>query len=319
MTLARASGSDEMSVPELARRHYERHDLGRHYAARESLSYMLQLPEHGLAGFVYTWVNGESEAGAALCFYGPAVGEQALFESVDGIPVPEDQPFSDWRVGALSLQHGERTEGEFAGDAASINFTFDGTHPPYNYAAHPDGGLPWMADDRYEQSGRWRGTLRLRDREIAFDTVSHRDQSWGIRDWGMCQHYRWLQANAGPDVSINFTQDYVLGHVNVRGYVYRDGEMGQITELDVDYDLTPDMVHTTLIASIGDDLGRSTTIRGKTYAHMEFPFPPTTTLVVCSDTVEIDGKPGTAQFDLLWASDYVAYVREHGLPRLPGR
>jgi len=52
---------------------------------------------------------------------------------------------------------------------------------------------------------------------------------------------------------------------------------------------------------------------------MEFPFPPTTTLDVCSDTVEIDGKPGTAQFDLLWASDYVAYVREHGLPRLPGR
>ena len=308
-----------MSVPALDPVHYERHDLKQHYAARESLSYMLQLPEEGLAGFVYTWVNAASEAGSALCFYGPAVGEQPLFEMADNVPVPADQTFGDWRVGGLALVHGERTEGRFAGEDASIEFTFDGAHPPYNYGAHPDGALPWMATDRYEQSGRWRGALRLRGREIVFDTISHRDQSWGIRDWGMCQHYRWLQANAGPDVSINFTQDYVLGHVNVRGYVYRDDAMAQITGLDVDYDIGADMVHTTLYAAIEDDLGRTTTIRGETYAHMEFPFPPITKLIVCSDTVEIDGRTGTGQFDLLWTTEYLDYVKAHGLPRLPGR
>jgi hypothetical protein len=275
--------------------------------------------EEGLAGFVYTWVNAESLAGAALCFYGPAVGDEPLFETVDGIAVPKDQPFADWHVGALRLAHGERTEGTFAGDAASIEFSFEGTHPAYNYGAHPDGALPWMADDRYEQSGRWQGALRLRDRTISFDTISHRDQSWGIRDWGACQHYRWLQANAGPGVSINFTQDYVLGHVNARGYVYRDGEIAQITGLDCDYDLGDDMVHTMLDAVIKDDAGRTTRIRGRTYAHMEFPFPPITTLIVCSTTVEIEGQPGTGQFDLLWTKDYLEYVREHGLPPLPPR
>jgi hypothetical protein len=308
-----------MTVAVLDPVHYERHLLPDHYAARESLSYMLQLPEEGLAGFVYTWAKPGNLAGAALCLYGPAVGEAPLFESVDDVAVPEQQTFADWQVGGLALQHGERTVGTFAGAQASIEFSFDGTHPPYNYASHPDGALPWMATDRYEQSGRWQGALTLRGREIAFDTISHRDQSWGVRDWGMCQHYRWLQANAGPDVSINFTQDYVLGHVNVRGYVYRDGEMAQITGLEVDYDLGADMVHRTLEAEIDDELGRATTIRGTTYANMEFPFPPTTTLIVCSQNVEIEGQPGTAQFDLLWASEYVDYVREHGLPELPGR
>jgi hypothetical protein len=132
-------------------------------------------------------------------------------------------------------------------------------------------------------------------------------------------HYRWLQANAGPEYSVNFTQDSVLGHVNTRGYVYRDGEMAQITALECDYDLGPDMVHTTVEAVIGDDAGRTTTVRGKTYANMEFPFPPTTALVVCSDTLEIDGHEGTGQFDLLWELSYLNYVREHGLPALPGR
>lgn len=308
-----------MNVTALDPIHYERHRLKPHHAARESVSYMLQLPDEGLAGFVYTWVNGEGRAGAALCFYGPAVGDTSLFEMVDDVLVSDEQTFLDWRVGGLELHHGERTTGRFVGAEASIDFSFDGVHPAYNYGSHPDGALPWMADDRYEQSGRWQGILRLRDREITFDTISHRDQSWGIRDWGMCQHYRWLQANAGPDYSVNFTQDVVLGQVNLRGYVYRDGELAQITALECEYELDPSMVHRSFAAVIEDDAGRTTTVRGTTYANMEFPFPPTTTLVVCSNRVEIQGVPGTGQFDLLWAAQYVEYVRAHGLPPLPAR
>src|SRR5215469_16477419 len=124
-----------MSVPAFDPGDYQRHGLGTHYASRESLSYMLQLPDDGLAGFVYTWVNGESLAGAALCLYGPAVGDQALFEAVDGVAVDREQPFSDWRVGGLELHHAERTSAHFDGDEPSIRFTFDGAHPPYSYGS----------------------------------------------------------------------------------------------------------------------------------------------------------------------------------------
>jgi hypothetical protein len=309
-----------VSVPLLPAAEYGRHLLAPHPAARESLSYMLQLPEHDLGGFVYTWVNAESIAGSALCLYGPAVGAEPLFLHVDGIEVPADMPFSDWSVGDLRLHHGEHvTTGVYSGGGASIDFTFTPTNPAYNYASHPDGALPWMATDRFEQSGRWEGSLTLQGRTIDFDVISHRDQSWGIRDWGMCQHYRWLQANAGPDWSVNFTQDSVLGHVSTRGYVWRDGEMGQIVSLACDYELGSDMIHRTLDAEIVDDLGRTTTLTGTTYATMEFPFPPTTKLIVCSDRIAIEGHEGRGQFDLLWAWDYIEHVRARGLPELPPR
>jgi hypothetical protein len=300
-------------------RHFERHRLRPVRAARESICYMLQLPEHGLGAFVYTWVDGDSRASAVLCCYGPGVGDTAIAEAIREVTVPATQPFDDWRVGGLHLRQGERSEGSFAGEAASIQFGFEGAHPPYNYASHRDGTLPWFADDRYEQSGRLHGVLRLGEREIAFDTTGHRDQSWGIRDWGMCQHYKWLQANAGPETSVHFTQDYVLGRSNLRGYVFRDEHIAEITDLDVDFELDDAMVHRTITATIADDAGRTTTLTGKTYADTEFAAAPTTTIIVCSDVVEIEGVAGVGQFDLLWAKDYLDLLRERGLPALPGR
>lgn len=307
-----------MSLPELDPVHFGRHRLRSDPAARESLSYMLQLPEEGVGGFVYTWVDGESRAGAALCCYGPAVGADPIFEIADGLDVPVELPFHDWQVGGLSLRHGiALTEGSFAGQAAGIEFVFEPTEQAYNYASHPDGALPWMADDRYEQGGRWRGTLRLGDRQILFDKTGHRDQSWGLRDWTMCQHYRWLQAHAGPDLSVHFTQDYVIGQSHVRGYVNRDGHFAAITHVDVDFELDERMLHTTMEAVVADEAGRTTVVRGATYGLVEFPVSPTTTLIVCSITAEIDGVQGQGQFDLLWPSTYLAYVRERGLPAMP--
>jgi hypothetical protein len=304
--------------PVLGQAEYERHRLRVDPAARESLSYMLQLPDEGIGGFVYTWVNGDSRGGAALCLYGPRIGAEPIFEIVDDVAVPLEQPFSDWRVGGLKLHHGEAfTSGVFTGRAATIDFTFEPTEQAYNYASHPDGGLPWMADDRYEQGGRWQGTLRLAESTVAFDEICHRDQSWGIRDWTMCQHYRWLQAHTGPETSVHFTEDLVIGTSSVRGYVNRDGHLAAIDTVDVEFELGADMFHTSLHAVVTDDAGRTTVVKGSTYGAVEFPVSPTTTLIVCSVTAEIDGVRGRGQFDLLWPSAYLAYVRERGLPQLP--
>jgi hypothetical protein len=200
-----------------------------------------------------------------------------------------------------------------------MSFTFEGAHPAYSYASHRDGTLPWFADNRYEQSGHIAGTLRLGDREIPFDTTGHRDQSWGIRDWDMCQHYKWLEANAGPKASVHFTQDFVLGTSNLRGYVFRDEIIAEIVDVDIMVAIGDDLVHDTFIATIADDTGRSTTVTGKTYAHTEFPASARSTIIVCADTVEIEGSPGVGQIDLLWARDYADLLREQGLPALPRR
>jgi hypothetical protein len=317
--LRRSQEGERMTIAALDPIHYQRHRLRSVRAARESIVYLLHLPEEDLGAFVYTWVDGESRASAVLCVYGPGVGEEAVVEAVYDVPVPVDQPFDDWRVGGLRLRAGESASGSFEGRAAGIEFAFEGVHPPYSYASHRDGTLPWFADDRYEQTGTLQGVLRLGDREIAFDATGHRDQSWGIRDWGMCQHYKWLECNAGPEASVHFTQDFVLGESNLRGYVFRDELTAEITALDVDVDIGDDMVHDRFVATIDDDAGRTTTVTGKTFAHTEFPAAPTTTIIVCSDTVEIEGRPGVGQLDLLWSKDYLDLLRDRGLPALPGR
>jgi hypothetical protein len=299
--------------------HYERHRLRSVRAARESLVYLLHLPEEGLGAFVYTWVDGESRASAVLYVYGPGIGPQAVVEGTYDVAVALEQPFGDWHVGGLRLSAGEQASGAFEAKAASIQFSFEGAHPPYSYASHRDGTLPWFADNRYEQTGRLQGVLRLGDREIAFDTTGHRDQSWGTRDWGMCQHYKWLEANAGLDTSVHFTQDFVLGQSNLRGYVFRDGLIAEIMDLRVDIDIDDDMIHNTFVATIEDDAGRTTTVTGKTFAHTEFPAAPTSSIIVCSNTVEIEGRPGVGQLDLLWSKDYLDLLRERGLPQLPGK
>lgn len=305
-----------MSIATLDTVHDARHRLPREPLARESLVWMLQLPEEGLAGFVYTWVSGESKAGTAFALYGPGVGDGPIFEVVDGIAVPEDQGFDDWRVGGLQSCHREPLETAdvaFAGERASLEYHFEATHPAYNYGSHRDGCPEWIADDRFEQSGLARGVVRVGGREIEFDTTGHRDHSWGTRDWGVAQHWKWLESQAGPDVAVHFYEIQALGRTILRGYVNRDGRVAEVTAVEVEYEHDEQLFHTSIAAVVEDDAGRSTTVRGTTFAKLEFPVSPLATLNECSMSIEIDGEPGVGHVEMSWPKSYLDYVRERGL------
>jgi hypothetical protein len=295
--------------------HDGRHKLRRDALARESLVWMLQLPEEQVAGFVYTWVSGEGRAGTALALWGPAVGEQPIFEIIDGIAVPDEQGFDDWRVSSLHVRQGEplvEAAVSFAGERANLDYRFTAMHPAYAYGSHPRGCPSFLADDRFEQSGTVEGHLWLGGREIEFSTTGHRDHSWGTRDWGVAQHWKWLEAQAGPEVAVHAIEVYALGRRELRGYVYRDGELSQITEFDVhDFELDERMHHTALRATLHDELGRATEFAGRTFAMFEFPVSPLATLHEGSMSVEIDGTPGVGHVEMCWPKAYVDYlVRE---------
>jgi hypothetical protein len=295
--------------------HDSRHRLRPGPLARESLVWMLQLPDEQIAAFVYTWVSGESKAGTALCVYGPGIAAGPIFEIVDGIPVPEDQAFDDWRVGGLHSRHGEAlgtADVTFTGERASVEYRFEAMHPAYAYGMHRDGCPPWMADERFEQGGRVSGVLRVRGREIGFDTFGHRDHSWGTRDWMMSQHWKWLEAQAGPDTAVHLFEFSALGRTHLRGYVYRDGVMAEVTAADVDFERDERLYHTSIEVVLHDDAGRSTTVTGTTFAVFEFPVAPTTTLNECSMSVEIEGEPGVGHVEMQWPKDYLDHVREAG-------
>ncbi len=292
--------------------HHSRHRLRREELARESLAYLFQLPDDGVAGYLYSWVNDESVAGSALFLYGPTIGEEPIEVLVNGIEVPEEQGFDDFRVGGMHVRHGEDPETAeitFTGDEISVEYRFEATQPAYAYSCHPDGSPSFISDDRLEQSGHISGVIRLGDREISFDGMGHRDHSWGTRHWGIAQHWKWCETQAGPDLALHFMELHALGNRLVRGYVWRDGRMGEITDLDVRYEHDEDFWHTSAVVVARDELDRTTTMRGTVFARYKMEPHPMSANHEGSLRLEIEGTPGVGHFEMQWQKPYLDYIQ----------
>lgn len=296
---------------ELAPEHDGRHQLNNNEHARESLVYMVQLPEHDIAAFIYTWVSGDGKAGAALSVYGKAVGEP-IFEGCDGLPASDDMTFDDWSVGAVHVCLGEPlkiADVSYRGDKASIDYHFEAMHPAYNYGSCPEGCPPWMAHDRFEQSGRIKGVLTIGDKKYPFDTFGHRDHSWGTRDWGQVQQSKWLECQAEPDIAINLFHYAAVQRQGFMGYVQKDGQIAEVANTTIDFRLDENQYHEWMKFVIVDTLGRTTEVECKVFALFEFPVSPLYTLNEASMITIIDGHPAIGHVEMGWPREYLNYIR----------
>ena len=68
------------------------------------------------------------------------------------------------------------------------------------------------------------GVLEVAGRTIEFDRIAHRDHSWGARDWGAPQHWKWLLAHTPSGRALNAFIWIARGEWGFNGYVLRDGE-----------------------------------------------------------------------------------------------
>jgi hypothetical protein len=307
-----------MSYKPMDLAHHSRHRLRREALQRESLAYMFQLPDEGLAGYLYSWVDGESVAGSALFMYGPAIGEEPIEFLVTGVKVPEDQGFDDFRVGGMHVRHQpdpEVAQITFTSDEVNVEYRFEATHPAYLYSCHPDGSPGFIADDRLEQSGHISGVIHLPDRDVAFDGMGHRDHSWGTRHWGIAQHWKWCETQAGPDLAVHFMELQVMGDRLVRGYVWRDRRMAEITDLDVTYEHDEDFFHHSFQATVGDELGRSTQLSGTVFARYLMTPHPQSHNNEGSVALQIEGVPGVGHLEMQWQKPYIDYLREQDYMR----
>lgn len=294
-----------------------RHKLPEEPLARESLVFMLQLPEHQIAAFVYTWVNGLGRAGSAMVVYGPKMGEPYA-DKVDGIEVPATMGFEDWRVGGVRVRHESALHTasvEYEGPRCRLRYHFSAVHPPYAYSSHADGCPSWVADDRVEQSGRVQGELVVDGARIEFDTMGHRDHSWGTRDWSLSQHWKWCEAQAGPDVAVHFWDLWAVGRRALRGYVFREGELSPVTGVEVAAEHDEHLMPSSVRADVIDALGRRTHLQGTVFASYPFgPFgeKPAMLLNEASMEVTIDGRPGVGHIEACWPLDYANHAAEAG-------
>jgi ribosomal protein L35AE/L33A len=278
---------------------------------RESLVWVLSLPEHEVGAVAYTWVDAHGAAGAAGIAFGPQL-DGPVFERVDGVPVPESGSFEKWQVQALTISHGgpERDARiSYAGERMQLEMQFTPMGVPYAYTSHPKGFPAYFADERLEQGGTGKGTIVLDGQSLEFDGFCHRDHSWGARDWGSCYHYKWLNFLA-DDTSVHVMDLQGLGRSDIRGYVHRGGETSGIVSATFEYELEAQLVHRALAAELTDSSGRTTRVSMvDSRADITYPIDPSLTLVDVIGAAQIEGVDGVGYVEMAWSPEYL----KHGI------
>ncbi len=285
-----------------------RHRLDASPLARESLIFLLFLPEEELGVIAYTWVDGEGNAGSMGLVFGPDDRRYARFH-VEGVDMPEDADFDDWTVGPLHVAHGvphQDAHVTFEYEGVSLDYNFQASTPAFTYHDNRDGCPAFLADNRLEQSGTVHGTLTIGDRVVEFDTTGHRDHSWGTRDWTAFHHYKWINIQA-PGIAVNLMHGLAVDQLWQLGYVDRDGQQSPIVSIDAR--LERDAEHwsyTSLELTLVDELGRTTEVTGG----------PRTSLAVwpagglqshdAAGPCVVAGVPGIVHVEEGWRPDFVA-------------
>ncbi|MCB1668247.1 MAG: hypothetical protein R3E73_10890 [Porticoccaceae bacterium] len=300
-------------IPALNVKHDNRHKLDGSELARESTAYMIEIPEENIGGFLYTWVNGLGKAGAAVTLFGAGVGDTPIFELCDDIPVPAEMDFYDWHVGGLHKQLKEPLKTAsltFKSERVKVEYHFEANHPAYAYSTHENGCPQWIANDRFEQQGRAHGKVEFDGRTIEFDGYGQRDHSWGTREWAVNQHWKWVHAQAGPNLSLHFWELFALGKSHLCGFVCKEGEMAQVVAVDTDFSCNKGLSPKSVSAKITDSKGRITDLSATAYHAFPFPVHELITLFECPLNLSIDGVDGGGWMEMMWPNDLIGYMKD---------
>ena len=292
------------------------HDSDAHPDHRESLAYLLPLPEHGLGIIYYTWVHalgedGKGRAGSMLVAYGPAIPEP-VFSVSDGVLIPDDMGFEDWAVGPATLVlSDDMMSGRLGFRAAdlSLDVAYEGLNPSFGFGSNRNGCPSWLAEDRTEQGVRYTGSLTVAGKTIDIDHLGHRDHSWGRRDWGGATHWKWWNVLAPGGIAIHAMELQAFGTTTLHGYVQKDGVIGTVLTLDPVIEFDDRFMQTRIQAELTDDEGRTTQVVTTKGADLSWPVSEFLTLHEASMHATVDGVPGVGYMEIAWPPAYAAHHR----------
>lgn len=273
---------------------------------RDSLFFNVILPDEQLGVFIYTWTDHRGTAGRLVAVWGPGDGPLAMEADVN--VAMGDADFDHWRVSGLEVSNREplRTaEVRFRGEHVNFAYDFTGVHPPFAYS-HNAGGCPqWMAQDRFEQTGRAQGELTVAGRTVPFDRPAHRDHSWGPRAWAVPQHWKWIVAQAPSGAALNAMFWLARGEAGLNGYVLRDGLPVPITGGTARAEYEDNMTQRRLVAEIIDASGATTALTMERFGLIPMSSAEDTAVYEAACLATIDGETGSGQFEALWPNTYL--------------
>lgn len=278
---------------------------------RDSLFWQLTMPEEQLGMQVYLYLTGTGKAGYNVCVWGP--DPKPLIEHQHLGRIPDHADLDEFSFAGLTLTQPQLRRTctmTYRHDDVSIDYEFTGIHDAFSYHANPDGLPNWFATNRIEQTGHVAGGIDIGGRRIDWDRMGHRDHSWGVRDWGVPQHWKWLVAYTESGRAVNGWIWIAEGDWGFAGYVVRDGVTHPVHHIDQHAEYDDQMRQRTLRAAFVDTAGGRTELELDVFGVIELPtHDPLQTVIregACS--ARIDGELGAGQFETHWQGSYLNYL-----------
>ncbi|TPG36510.1 DUF7064 domain-containing protein [Mycolicibacterium hodleri] len=279
---------------------------------RDSLFWQLTMPEHQLGLQVYLYLSGSGKAGYNVCVWGPE--PRPLVSHQHSGKIPDHADLDEFSFGGLTLTQPQLRKSctlTYHHDDVHIEYEFTGIHDAFSYHANPDGLPAWFAVNRIEQTGRVRGGVEVAGRSIAWDDqMGHRDHSWGVRDWGVPQHWKWLVAYTDSGRVINGWIWIAQGEWGFAGYVVRDGVTLPVHHIEHHAEYDEQMRQRALRATFVDVEGSRSELQLDVFGVIELPTHDRLQTVIregaCSAV--IDGESGAGQFETHWQGGYLDYL-----------
>jgi hypothetical protein len=219
-------------------------------------------------------------------------GDNLLDFDVDGLRWSQPEPLYGARVG-------------YAGEDVSLDLAFHGWNAPFSYHDNADGCPPFMAHDRYEQSGATEVTLDLRGRQVTFSGRGQRDHSWGPRNWAAMQHWKWMNcATRDGETAIHCMQMNAMGKQMITGYLYAEGTLSPVAHAAVDTELDDTICHRRVTATLRDELGRDMRMEAEFAAGWSMPIGHLL-LNEVGMHARLDGAGAIAHVEMGWPEEYI--------------
>lgn len=292
---------------------YLRHAPDETGRMRDSLFWQTIFGEEKLGFQAYLYLTGQGKAGFNVILWGE--GKPLGFDKTEG-EIASGMDLDDFRLNGLSLTAsglGKPARLAYEGERMQFDFTFTGSHDPFSYHANPDGLPKWFALNRYEQGGRIAGWIEAKGKRLEFDQPAHRDQSWGNRNWGMPQHWKWFCAySADGSVTLNGWIWIARGEMGCAGFVHRDGRTVAIRVIRQNVTYDEDMSQRRLDAVLVDVEGRETSLVLDRFGLIKLPTGDKVGTIIqeAACDAQIDGAPGVGQFETQWHQAYLDHLIE---------
>jgi hypothetical protein len=281
---------------------------------RDSLFWEMIMPDEQIGFQAYLYLTGAGKAGFNVCVWG-AEEKPLVLDLVQGA-VADDADLGNFSFEGLRLTQPDPHHSallRYESKKVKLELSYTALHDPFSYRQNPDGIPPWFAINRIEQTGWIKGFLEFGGRRIEWDRIGHRDHSWGVRNWGAPQHWKWFVAYTRDGRRIVNGWIWIArGEWGFGGYVVCDGELLAISHIKHHAEYDADMSQRRLNAEIFDVRGGSFNLTLERFGLVKLPTNDKlgTIIMEAACTATIDGFDGAGQFETHWSTSYLDHLIE---------